>query len=658
MENQLKQLEFTITNIYLKNISYLKQNHPKVFEKVDLLSKKIENNEYKENYTLEYKEEGYFDILNLQTNEFVYGINSYIEADIRKKRFDFTQNNSLNLLRINPNNNQFALLQGLGEITPLVKYLNKKIDFSNINFSRIFKIAYLGTGLGIHIYELQKMLDCHSTLIIEDNLEIFRLSLFITDYSIFNLKNRTLILSINETKEEKIQTLDDFEYDSSWMNYNIQHQLFSKEDKKNLDLLIKHFSLHEASMFSYKEFIDIVSKTTNFIKKEYPFLKSDLMIRKKPLKDKKVLIISAGPSIDKNIEWIQKNQHKFVIICVDLILRKLERYNIKPDIITSIDPKEVIKDFFKLKNKDFIRDSSIIFLSQQNEEVIKEVENLNFYFVQPMIISDEPGFNIGVSNVGTFSFSISLFLGANEIYLAGSDAAFNQDTGSRYSDDDTKILIDRIENDKNLQDNGIVSDSDVIEVKGNLKDTVKTNIELLRFKESYETFIREFNELNLDFSFTTYNLSDGVYIEGFTPKDFTTINVKSFPNKSFSKNLIDEISSPLTSLDFGNDLVTINSIIQRVKKFSNAKMKSKDEFIQNKIDLMIWILKQLNNLSKPIFKVIFLKFTDLIDVYINYSLHIKQKDLHSKEFIDNLKKFWSNTLISLLKNIKEDVLKV
>lgn len=71
---------------------------------------------------------------------------------------DFSQNSSLNLLRINPFENNFALMEGLGEIRPFVEYLNRKIDFKNINFSKIFKIIYIGTGLGLHIYEIHKKL--------------------------------------------------------------------------------------------------------------------------------------------------------------------------------------------------------------------------------------------------------------------------------------------------------------------------------------------------------------------------------------------------------------------------------------------------------------------------------------------------------------------
>lgn len=203
MQNQLEQLNFTLSNLYFKNLNYLKKNHPKVFEKVDKLSKAIENNTYQETYSLEYKEEGYFDILNLKTNKFLYNVNSYIEADLRKERMDFSQNSSLNLLRINPFENNFALMEGLGEIRPFVEYLNRKIDFKNINFSKIFKIIYIGTGLGLHIYEIHKKIDAHSTLIMEDNLEIFRLSLFTTDYSIFSLKNRNLFYQFKKMKIEK-----------------------------------------------------------------------------------------------------------------------------------------------------------------------------------------------------------------------------------------------------------------------------------------------------------------------------------------------------------------------------------------------------------------------------------------------------------------------
>lgn len=655
MKNQLEQLEFTITNIYLKNISYLKQNHPKVFEKIDFLSKKIEKNEYKEKYSLEYNEEGYFDILNLETNEFLYGRNSYIEADLRKERFNFTQDNSLNLLRIDPYRNNFALVEGLGELIPFVQYLNKKIDFSNIKFSKIFKIAFLGTGLGFHMIEIQNKINAHSTLIVEDNLEIFRLSLFTIDYSTFTKKNKTLILSIAESEEEKKASFFEFELTNRWTNYNIKHHLFSKDDKKNLDLLIEHFSINESTLFSYKEVLNVVSKTVNFIKKDYPFLIKNLLEKEKPLKNKKVLIISGGPSIDKNIEWIKKNQKKFVIICVDIILRKLERFNIKPDIIVSIDPKEIITTFFDLKDMDFIKDSTLIFAAQQHEKLIEKLKKQNLYFIQPFNVSEESDFNLALENVGTYSFAISLYLGANEIYLAGSDAAFNQETGSRYSDDDTKIQMDNIKNQEYLKQRGIISRSDVIETKGNFKETVKTNRELIQFKYSYESFFKEFKKSH-DEELAIFNISDGTYIEGFTPKNFEEIEVDKFEEKIFSKEFIDTVSSPLENIDFKDDIIIINTMIQKTKKFLNLRIKTRDDLIKEKIDLTVWCFKQIKKISKPTFVEIFFRFLELVDSFINFTLHLTQKELNSKEFIDNLKRVWANTLISLLKNIKHNVI--
>ncbi|RXJ98227.1 hypothetical protein CRU98_10725 [Arcobacter sp. CECT 8986] len=657
MENHLEELNLSLVKLYLKNMDFLKRYHKKVFEKVDLLSKNIENNTYKEKYSIEYKEEGYLDILNLETNEFIYGINSLIEAELRKEKFDFTQNSSLNLLKINPYQNEFALVEGLGELTPFVQYLNKKIDFSNIKFSKIFKIAYLGTGLGFHMTEIQNKINAHSTLIVEDNLEIFRLSLFTIDYATFTQNNRTLILSIDESTDEKKSSFSEFELSNSWTNYNIKHQLFSTRDKENLDLLIEHFAINEATLFSYKEVLNVVSRTVNLIKQNYPFLKNTLLTENKPLKNKKVLIISGGPSIDKHMEWIQKNQHKFVIVCVDIILRKLEKFGIKPDIITSIDPKEVITTFFDLEDMNFIKDSALIFASQQHENLIKKLKNQNLYFIQPYSISEESNFNLSFGNVGTFSFAISLFLGANEVYLAGSDAAFNQESGSRYSDDKTKIQIDSIEDQEYLKEKGIVSQSDIIHTKGNLKETVKTNRELIQFKYSYENFLKEFKE-SYDEDLQIFNISEGAYFEGFTPKNFKDIEVNNFEEKVFNKELIDDISAPLENIDFKDDLSIINSMIQKTKKFSNLRIKTKDDLIKEKIDLTIWCFKQIKKLSQKMFIEIFFKFLDLVDSFINFTLHLTQKDLNSKEFLDNLKRVWANTLISLLKNIKNNVIEV
>ena len=68
---------------------------------------------------------------------------------------------------------------------------------------------------------------------------------------------------------------------------------------------------------------------------------------------------------------------------------------------------------------------------------------------------------------------------------------------------------------------------------------------------------------------------------------------------------------------------------------------------------MIWILEQKKKMDYSIFGDIFLKFTDLIDVYINFALNIKQKELQEKEFLIEIRNYWSSALVALLKDLKK-----
>lgn len=653
MQNELEDLNQQLVNLYLKNLELLKKNHPSIFKELIDFDTALNSGQVKERYTLEYKDQEYFDILDLETNEYTYGFNSFLEAEKRLSQTELTRKHSIDLLKVDPNNNKLALMDTLGNILPLVDYINKNINFEKVTFTKVFKYVFLGVGCGVHIHELYKKIDSMNTLIIEPNLEIFRLSLFLVDYSIFKKDNKQLFLSVGENTQEREKTLKEFTSYHSYMNYNIKYHLFRIEYKYLLDEIIEFYSHNTPTAFSYQTVLQVLSRTIKFMHEKHNFLQKDLLEKHKPLKNKKVLIISAGPSIEENIDWIRDNQDKFIIICVDIILKKLEINNIVPDIVVSIDPKTIIIDFFDTKDKDFLKNSSIIFLSQQHEKLIEKIKHLNFYFSQVLPVSDEIGYFFSVPNVGTFSFAVALFLGANELYLVGSDAAFNQETGNRYAKDNGRIHMDSLEGSKESKKDGIISDYDVLEVKGNLKETVKTNRELLRFKKDYESFIITRRSDKENDPFTAYNLSDGVFIEGIISTQQEDVKVESFSKKEFSKKYLDDVSIVVKEFDFDDDIKTINQMISRVKKFDKVRISTKDDFLQKKLDMMIWILEQKKKMSNSNFGNLFLQFTELIDIYINFSLNLKQDNLYSKDFLNALKKYWCNALLSLLKDMKK-----
>lgn len=650
---EINGLNRTLLSVYINNLKYLENNHPKVFQKIDNFSKKLEKGEIKENYFLDcIKENGYFDIYDIHKEEFLYGFNTFEEAELRASNIDYSLNHSINLLRTDPRNNKFTLNQGLVNSKKMIDFLNKKIDFENINFSKIFKFIFIGVGCGVHIHEIYKKVNSMTTLIIEPNLEIFRLSLFLVDYSIFEKENKKLFLSVDETTFERDITYHRFNEYHSYMNYNVKHHLFSIEYEYILNEIIDFYGHNYIGSFSHIAVLEVFDRTLGFFKNKYRFFQKDLVFKSKPLKDKKVLLISAGPSLDKELNWIRENQNKFIIICVDVILRKLEKNQIIPDIVFSIDPSYLCAKYLTCENKEFLKNSAIVFLSQQHEETLNATKGLNIYFSQVLFLSHKLGYSFSLSNVGIFSFAFSLFLGGNELYTIGNDAAFNQETGSRYAEDSSykqkEILIFEENNDKNIKQ---ISQEDIVEVRGNLREIIKSNRNLLNFKYDYETYLHGVDKSNIKL----YNLSDGAYIDGLTPISSLDVDLKDVDNKVFNaKEIFDSITiDDIDDIDFEEDIKIINNIVQKLKKTKKLKIKEKNDFLQNKLDITIWILEQSKKTKLELFGNLFLKYINMIDIYVNFALNLKQKDLHTKDNLEKIMTYWCDNSIEFFKEIKD-----
>ena len=68
-----------------------------------------------------------------------------------------------------------------------------------------------------------------------------------------------------------------------------------------------------------------------------------------------IVLVVAGPSIDKNIGYLKEYKDKCIIICADVVLFKLLEHGIKPDFVINVDPHESIIRFWKsLDTSDLI----------------------------------------------------------------------------------------------------------------------------------------------------------------------------------------------------------------------------------------------------------------------------------------------------------------
>jgi len=652
MDQELEELSNTLLSIYEKNLLFLKENFEDIFNRVDTLSNDIDSGKYNEKYSLEYKD-GYFDILNNEDNTWFYGINSYTDADNRAKHSNFTKDGSLDLLRKGADGISLIGSKSFNKVLPILDYINDNVDLKNIRFRQIYKFVFIGIGLGVHLHEINKKIDPFTTLIIEPELEIFRLSLFITDYTVFEKGNKKLFLSIEDNKLGRLDIIEQFYRYHNYMNYNIKHHLLVENYRYLYDELVDYFSSNSAMFFPYSLIIENINRTIKYVKKKARFIDTNLVLEKSFLKDKKVLIVAAGPSLDNYIEWIQEHQDRFTIVCVDVILRKLEKHNIVPDIVVSIDPSHLCAKYLTTQDPDFLKNSTMIFLSQQDEAVFKLIENKKYYVAQSIVLFEELGYLGSVNNVGTYSFMMAVHFGAKEIFTIGNDAAFDQKTGSRYSKDSSHTQHEKI--DLELNNDDIVSSYDVIEVEGNLRNKVKTNRSLLSFKDSFESIL---HSLNKNYNFDVYNLSDGVKIDGFKPMQFDEIDklVNNFEQERNNiQKLMDSISRVMDMPEFEEDIKILNRLLLKVKKHKTIKIKNRDDFLQKKLDIMIWLLEQSKTMSSTLFSSIFLLYTELADVYINFILNLSQKDINNQDNLKKINNIWSDGVIGVIKDIKNAI---
>lgn len=655
MDKELESLSNTLLEIYQKNLSFLKENNEELYKKVEALSDDLASGKVEEKYTLEYKN-GYFDIFNTETKHFFYNRDSYQDADNRADHVNFTKDGSLDLLRSDPVSGQLTFSASYHDVMPIVHYMNQVIDYKNIEFQKIFKFVFIGTGLGFHLQEINKKLEPFITFVIEPELEIFRLSLFVTDYSVFDEGNRTIQFSVGQDKQERYVDLATFYKNHNFMNYSIKHYQLLENYQYIKDELVDFFASNSATNFPYKLVLQNLERLTGFIDKKHDFIDVKKLEKNRILADKPVLLVSAGPSVDNYIEWIKENQDKFIIVCVDVITRKLEKHSIVPDIVVSIDPLPICADFMTTDDPDYLKNSAFVFLSQQAPKVLELVKDKKFYFSQVINLLPELGYLGTVPNVGTFAFNMTIHLGATEVYLVGNDAAFNQETGDRYSKDSSFELNDSVHEHMHMDDNTI-SNYDILEVEGNLREKVQTNRELLTFKDTYEQSIQSFKNV---YKYKAYNLSDGVLIDGLEPLSREGMDKKlaSFKEKTIDiHELMDSISTVPERLHIEDDIKILNGVITRVKKYQKQKVSSKDDFLAKKLDLMIWILEQCKKTDVTVVGDMFLLYTELVDIYVNFTLNLRQKDLHTNEVLNKISRMWSDGVISVFKDIKKSLKK-
>ena len=293
-----------------------------------------------------------------------------------------------------------------------------------------------GLGLG-YLFQVASSNSKGTVILLETDLNILWFAFTLVDFSNDILKQNVYIASTPDEAYEAI-------YKKSGMKN--APQLLSTPAQRNLNQ--KNF---DELVIKLKEIIGSFSLDLKFTQEKfYPSLKMliqniPFLLKENPLatfkdtyKGKTAVIVSAGPTLDRNIETLKKHRGKYVLITVGTAVKTLYKYNIKPDFLC------IIETYNSSKQIDGLDLTGVNFITEPySNPALRNFEYQNIY---SHISANNPinAFWTEVSGIdsqeylskGTVSYTAlnsARILGFSKIILVGQDLAYIE--GQCYSKD-------------------------------------------------------------------------------------------------------------------------------------------------------------------------------------------------------------------------------
>ncbi|MCI8282125.1 MAG: motility associated factor glycosyltransferase family protein [Lachnospiraceae bacterium] len=378
-------------------------------------------------------------------------------------------------------------------------------------FGEIHKYAAVflfGIGSGAYLKAVMKKFPKEANLIVyEPSINIFLTLLREVDLSCEIEKHPIgfIVEGLNETEFDPVMrnsvVLENYKYMKEYVHPNYKN-LFGEEIRKYVkklqryieQMIVERNTWHTMSISTAQNMIG----NLKYIAQGYH---PQLMVNAFP-HDGAAILVSAGPSLNKNIHELKRAKNKCLIVAVDTAIKPLMKAGIVPDLMATVDA-------LKPLGLVDVEGSEEIHLVAPPAAVTALVEHQKgkkfFYFdghALPMHLysMNEKKFSdvaIGGS-VACAGFSLIYKLGFDTIILVGQDLAY---TGNRAYADGT--FQDEMPEE---------ATSRMTMVKGNCEEKVPTSEDLRIFLEWFEKYIKGMKQRR---NVTVYNATEGgAYIEG------------------------------------------------------------------------------------------------------------------------------------------------
>lgn len=481
---------------------------------------------------------------------------------------------------------------------------------------------FYGLGNGIFYKALLKNETHQKVIVVEPEIEIIYIALNLIDLS-EELISKRLVLFFSEfaTYSQFYFTISKEIFSSYAKTYNLHihtpfYQTFHEDIVRiNKDftravsqIVVAHGNSIDDTLIGIKHHIEhIPEMVTNYCY-------TDLVRKRHGLMDT-AIIVSTGPSLDKQLEALKKFAPYFTVISLDASYPILLKHGIKPDYVTSIERVEATSSFFKNKNKKIDEDIYFIVASLTHKKTVDNILPRRLALTmrpqQSEIVFNMPKYGyLGIGHsTANQAYQLAYALGHKNIILIGQDLAFAPDgkshaSGHAFAQADEYLYV---------------------EAYGG-EGEVRTTYIWDKFKNQFEKDIEQAKNEQI----TTYNCTEGgARIQGSIEKPFLETAEELNKDKKVKKLPHIEKNSEKTA---NKDLLkAYKFIVKKVQTQNKAKQRIEKTFLElvPKIDKIMKI-KDEGKVDESLFDPL-VKIIDKIDKLKNY---ISGQNL--KKYIENV----------------------
>ncbi|EKN4108996.1 motility associated factor glycosyltransferase family protein [Campylobacter jejuni] len=538
---------------------------------------------------------------------------SGVNEPLGNKLLNFIQNKTCSRFNIDENLNIFDKTHNVFMYENLEEEINFFYQSILEKTPRYPFICIYGIGNALLIKNLAK--HYKHLLVFESEIELFILALSVIDLS-EELKFYKIVLfdCVAEDLEIQIAMIFDqqsiLEYLSLYEMFISSHYYLKYYETSILslnELCIKSASVAIRNaditcflpLLTHGQFLQNIPSMLESI----PFQR---ILSERKNKFENAIVVSAGPSLAKQLSLLKAYQDKAVIFCADGALSMLEKKSIVPDYVLNIDFEDLPLRFFQ--NKENLKQSIIALECATHPNVVHSLRAENCMIVlrnkalyQRFNLNDFGYIDTG-THVSHFSYTLALALGFKNIIMIGQDLAFDEEGNSHSKGFVLGERIDHALSIPTLQVPAYAGKGEVLthiawndyRIKleylfaCNSKEAKFYNAteggarinftEELSFKECCEKFLtKEKPKFELPKSLTK-NRSDKLLVKFKEKIQKDQDNAKRFLNDALA---LKQILENILSKDFLLPLEFLEKVYQNIENFNHSL--DTDEFIQDEV---------------------------------------------------------------------------